>query len=107
MGKGKIIYRGNISKLVIGHLGEESYVLKKDAYFYKNRFGKMISYDYGTVLPSYDEAREWLEHVINESDNDSNTVDCMYVDYDKLKYEVIPVGKMKVLDRFYRHRKKR
>lgn len=115
MGKGKIIYHGNVKKLVVTALDvksdgillkKESYVVNKDAIFYKNMVGKIISFDYGTALPTYDEAIDCLQFTLENSRTSSNVVSCLYADYDNLRSETIDYNEFKSLSKRKRLRKK-
>ena len=67
---------------------EESFVLKEDALFYQNIFGRMINFEHDTCLPTKEEAEDYFANV-NMEGKEHNAVfrDCsiMYYNEDDLK----------------------
>ncbi len=68
-----------------------STVLKKNAYFYRNIFNKIISFDYSTRLATKEEADDYLIYSINANKNkdslSNNSTDILYFDEDELTFE--------------------
>ncbi len=50
-------------------LEAQSTILIKDALFYQNIFGKIVSFDYGTCLCPKDEAYDYLTSFTNQNKN--------------------------------------
>ena len=70
----KDIYKGNVMGFKVKNfqmdgnnislLEYETPILHKDLYFYKNYFGVLISFDYDTKLPTFEEAFDYSSEVI-------------------------------------------
>ena len=94
----KKIFTGSINTLhlkslsfsePITKLTEESTILKKDALFYQNIFGKMINFEYDTCLPTKEEAEDYFANINTEAKEHNATFrECsiMYYNEDELKY---------------------
>ena len=105
----KKIYCGNIHRLKIYSVDEvakttgfESVILVKDALFYRNRLGKLISFDYDTVLPTLYEAQINLINSFNKS-NSNKDLYCVYANESEiLPSEFITNKELKMLKKEYK-----
>ena len=110
------LYRANVKSMYVKklHFSEEaislvetgSRVLYSDVLFYEGRLGKIISFDYGTVLPNTEEARYYVEHYsINHPDHLEGAT-CPYVDDMDYQYEKsIDKKEFKELKKSFKQRK--
>ena len=108
----KQILRGPIYSLTLEYtncdgkdnLNESSHFLKKDALFYCNNFGQIISFDYGTKLADYDEAYSYL-YSLYESFKDKSNIDkysIAYYNMNELEYlKSVETKELKQLKRTY------
>lgn len=87
------IYQGEIKRMYTTGIEENdgiltylltSSVIKQNAIFYLNRFGRLISEDFGVYLPTEEEAKDY---VINHTNRNPNSKDnsCVFVDYVHVK----------------------
>ena len=107
----KRILRGPIYKLYVKNLEINDTVLdielasttlKKDALFYINSFGKIVSLDYNTVLPQKEEAQYYIESHLPGT---KNSADCVYFeDSDLEKYQLLSQSAFKQLKKTYKKR---
>ncbi len=113
----KRILRGPIYKLYVKNLEINDTVLdielasttlKKDALFYINSFGKIVSLDYNTVLPQKEEAQYYIESHLPGTKKDKinpNSADCVYFeDSDLEKYQLLSQSAFKQLKKTYKKR---
>ncbi len=110
----KTILRGNIKNMYVAKqniiggssvIELEDAVIKKDAEFYYGLAGKRISFDYGTFLPTRDEATAFIRQSVGNNPNTTcNT--CVFVDYDELVPEKVTNEKFKQLKKTYRQTRK-
>ena len=95
----KKIYTGEIKKLSIKKLepkpdaliniAYESTVFKKDALFYVNFMGVVISLDYGTKLLRREEAEYYLKSGLKVNPSLAHLVPCLYQDSEvKFSHEI-------------------
>ena len=71
-------------------LSKESFVLKKNALFYQNFFGKIINFEHNTCLPTRDEAEDYLESIIREKkDHNAALRNCSTIYYSE--YDLKPL----------------
>ena len=67
----------------------DNFVIIQNAPFYLNRFGKFISFEYNTVLPTKEEAENYILGVIKNNPNNSKNATCIYVDYKNMNAHTI------------------
>lgn len=88
------IYQGAIKKLYVATdmiiRGKHSYdiesmTLQKDALFYENFFGRKISVDYDTYLPTEEEAHIFCRNQTVGGLGNIDKATCVYADYDHMK----------------------
>ena len=107
MKKTKKLYTGEIRKLSLKklepkpeallNLAYESTVVNKDALFYKNILGVVISVDYNTKLATRDEAEYYLRNSFKVNPGLAHLDSCLYQESDvKFSHEVTK-GELKQL----------
>ncbi len=97
------INEGNVQNVVLSEN-----ILKKDAEFYRNFLGVLVSFDYGTRLPDYDEAYSYTKQQI-ATDNPSKILNasCLFVREDDVFFErTVSRKEFKQLKKKYKERSK-
>ena len=69
----------------------ESIVLKKNAPFFWNGVGRLISFEYNTFLPTKNEAELFVLDAIRKHPDHPELATCMYADYGNM--EVHEIGR--------------
>ncbi len=92
----KEIFKGNIRRFDIKKidfngskikiLEYETPIVKKDALFYVNMVGNIISFDYDTKLANIEEARDISTSMIKSPDQDLAKVGCIFFNENELEY---------------------
>lgn len=86
----------------------DSNVIKKGALFYKGLLGNMISFDHNTTLPSFDEATSYIEQQVSAKQENAETISCIYVDVDNMKFDKkVSMKVFKQLRKEYKLRERR
>jgi hypothetical protein len=107
------LYKGNIrnhsvSEITITNNGVQiaksgSIIIKKDALFYRNFSGKMISLDYDTVLPTFEEAFIYATNQLNNNKEVLQLASCVFVNDKELQYvKTISNKELKELKKSYK-----
>lgn len=115
MEKTRRIYHGKVMKLVVGVvevkpsateiLKASKFVVREDALFYRNMFGKMVNFEFNTVLPTYDEAFDYIQ--IQKTRNSScGSASCLYSDLNDMIPEDVSVEHFKQLKKEYKVNKR-
>jgi len=110
------LYRANVKSMYVKKLhfsGEaislvetDSHVLYSDALFYEGRMGKIISFDYGTILPNAEEAYYYVEHCSLNHPDHLECATCPYVDDRDFRYErSVDRKEFKGLKKIFKQRK--
>lgn len=110
--KTKKIYTGDIKRYNIKKLGIDKNaekileanqaIVKKDALFYYNKLGILISFDYRTRLPDFNEAEELSIYEAKNSFTHSADPGFIYCDEKSIKYDKsISTAEFKVLKKTY------
>ena len=84
----------------------ESIVLQKNAPFYWNRFGRLVSFEYGTFLPTESEAEAYVEEAARLHPEYLENATCMYADYGHMEVHEIGRKEFKVLKKTYKQIRK-
>lgn len=90
----------------VGKVITESIVLQKNAPFYWNRFGRLVSFDYGTFLPTKSEAEAYIEEAVRLHPEHLSNVTCMYADYGHIEVHEIGRKEFKELKKTYKQIRK-
>ncbi len=111
----KNIYIGNIDRIYISEISInkgspkakiERETVISEAIFYKNLFGKIISFDYNCNLPTEEEATDYVNDSIQRGIDNWKNITCVYVDYDCLKSITTSKEHIKSLKKEYKNQKK-
>lgn len=108
------IYHGvvrNLSTEYIRRFGyNQNYVLvggpeivRENTVFYQTRLQRYVSLEYGTRLPSYDEAYTFLEKALEKNPNCNAS--CLFANPKEVKEEEISKEAFKQLKKEYRQKK--
>ncbi len=81
--------------------GTVSNIYKEGALFYLNRFGRMISFEYGTALPDIDEAHDYVRANFEFFPNPVFHRSCLYVDYSNISSKEVSKEEIKDIKRSY------
>ncbi len=94
MAKSRQLYKAPIKRSYVAKLeinegirtfDIESTTLKKDGLFYEGLFKKLISIDYGTYLPTEEEAISYCRRSANGIIDNIDEATCIYADYGKVR----------------------
>ena len=80
----------------------DSIVLKKKAPFYPNFVGRQISFEYGTFLPTQNEAIAYIEESVKRHPESADSVTCMYACYDSLTPQDLSKSEFKLLKKTWK-----
>ena len=109
------IYNGKIKNLYVKSVevnGDkinvltDSVVLRENAPFYVNRFGRLVSFEHATFLPTFDEAESFVKGVIMNTPKAFDRATCLYACYGDMKEEEISKDQFKVLKKTYKNIRK-
>lgn len=110
----KNIYIGKINRIYVSEISInkglpqakiEHEIVISEALFYKNSFGRIISFDYDCNLATEEEATDYVNDSIQRKINNWKNISCVYVDYDKLKPISTSSKHIKSLKKEYKDRK--
>lgn len=87
----------SVSKVVT-----ESVVLKKDAPFYWNPLGRLISFEHNTFLPTKSEAEAFVVGRAKSLPNHLHLATCIYADYGNMEVHEISRKEFKQLKKTYK-----
>ncbi len=90
----------------IGKVVTESIVLKKDAPFFWNGLGRLISFEYNTFLPTKNEAEAFVVESAKNHPNCPERATCMYADYSQMEVHEISRKDYKALKKTYKEMRK-
>ena len=91
----------------VGKVVTESIILQKDAPFYWNRLGRLVSFEYSTFLPTMTEAENYVVGVAKNNPDHLEYATCMYADYDNMEVHQIEKEEYKELVKTYKQIKKK
>ena len=80
----------------------ESIVLKKNAPFYWNLLGRLISFEYNTFLPTKSEAEAFVVERAKNFPEHLHLATCMYADYGNMEVHEIGRKEFKQLKKTYK-----
>lgn len=86
----------------IGRVVTESIVLKRNAPFYWNPLGKLISFEYNTFLPTRTEAEAFVMETVRRHPDHPEIATCMYADYGNMEVHQISRKDFKTLKKTYK-----
>ncbi len=69
-------------------------ILQKEALFYQNIFGAILSYPHGNPMTSFDDAYWYIKECVRRNPDKASEIWCPYIDYDEL--ELLNLSKEKV-----------
>ena len=109
----KLIYTGEIKKIYVknidfsnnGSISEielSQITVVKEAKFYKNFLGKIISFKYDSLLPTEEEAKIYATNIISSHPTKIEEAECIFVDYDNLTPDAITKEEFKQLKKQYK-----
>ena len=111
-----MIYKGTLKNLYVKDfqvseeglvvaLDLESVIVAKDSLFYKNFTGRLINFEYGTYLPSQNEAEAFVREVCKYNPM-SSKASCLYADYGSIEEAKDETRSVKEIKRYYKAKKK-
>ena len=86
----------------IGEIVTESIVLQKNAPFYWNPLGRLVSFEYNTFLPTKSEAEAFVEETARRHPERLDLATCMYADYGHMTVHEIGRSEFKQLKKTYK-----
>lgn len=86
----------------IGEIVTESIVLRKNAPFYWNFLGRLVSFEYNTFLPTKDEAEAYVVEAAKRHPNNLGAATCMFADYGHMEVHEIDKKAFKALKKTYK-----
>ncbi|MBO5120586.1 MAG: hypothetical protein J6C28_02725 [Bacilli bacterium] len=90
----------------IGEIVTESIVLQKNAPFYWNPLGRLVSFEYNTFLPTKSEAETFVEESAKRHPGCLELATCMYADYGHMTVHEISRKEFKQLKKTYKEIRK-
>lgn len=90
----------------IGDIVTESIVLKKNAPFFWNGLGRLISFEYNTFLPTKSEAETFVLDAARRHPEHPELATCMYADYGNMETHEISRKDFAVLKKTYKQMRK-
>lgn len=90
----------------IGKVVTESIVLQKNAPFYWNGMGRLVSFEYGTFLPTKSEAETFVEEAARRHPDYLTSATCMYAGYGEMTVHEISRKEFKQLKKTYKQIRK-
>lgn len=78
----------NITRVALG-----TAVVQKDELFYKNFFGRIVSFKYHCLLATEEEARIFVTNHAKKYCQAPSKIDCIYVDYNAVKPDCLVSNK--------------
>lgn len=86
----------------IGEIVTESIVLRKNAPFYWNFLGRLVSFEYNTFLPTRDEAEAYVVEAARRYPNNPGAATCVFADYGNMEVHEIGKKEFKALKKTYK-----
>lgn len=105
------IFTGEIRKLYIKKLDIKedsvdaivgSVIVKKDAPFYCNIVGRLVSFEHHTYLPTREEAEAYINNIVKNQPSALNDATCLYANYNSMEPKRIDRSEFKQLKKSYR-----
>ena len=108
----KRIYTGEIRNLYVKSIEvngkamevvTDSMVVRKDAPFYPNFVGKLISFEFDTYLPTKDEAEAYVRETVQRNPNISlDRATCLYACYGEMSSQSVSNEEFKTYKKTYK-----
>ena len=90
----------------IGEIVTESIVVRKNAPFYWNPLGRLVSFEYNTFLPTREEALTFVTEAAIRHPEHPEMATCLYADYGHMESHEIGRKEFKALKKTYKAMRK-
>ncbi len=92
---------GNVENIILSQR-----VLKKDVEFYRNFLGVLISFDYNSPLPDYDDAYSYVKQLAMKYPLNASKASCFFIDKNDVRFDrMITKKEFKELKKKYKNLK--